>query len=97
MSDPLPRLTAAELDPATLDALFADLEACTEVDQVLIKGGAGRNADAVATLAVARAALAAGARGVQIRYRWRDGWWFDTLMRTPTGVRLVRMPVPEAT
>lgn len=97
MSDPLPRLTAAELDPATLDALFSDLASCVEVDQVLIKDGSGRDAVTAASLADARAAITAGARGVQIRYRWQDAWWFDTLMRTPTGVRLVRMPVPEAT
>lgn len=96
MSAMLPQLSSAILDAATLSALFADLSACAEVDQVLVKDAAGTNAATAPSLDAAQSALAAGARAVQIRYRWQERWWFDTLMRTPDGVRIVRMPVPEA-
>jgi len=85
-------LTTADLDPATLAALFADLEELTEIDEVLIKGTASSHAG-VAGLAQARLALDSGARAIQIRYRWAGKAWLDTLMQTPNGIRLVRSPV----
>ena len=86
------QLTSADLDPATIEALFADLTALAEIDEVLIKGTATTYAGQ-AGLAEARRALANGARGIQISYRWEGTAWLDTLMRTPDGVRLVRTPV----
>lgn len=97
MSIPLARLTTADLDAATLAALFSDLSTLVEIDEVLIKGDAlgYAGADAGATgLAEAQRALADGARGVQIRYRWAGAGWLDTLLRSPGGVRLVRAPWP---
>lgn len=94
MSLDLPRLTTADLDPATLDALFADLTGLTEIDEVLVKGDATSYAGQ-SGLAEARRALAAGARGIQIRYRWDGESWLDTLLRIPTGIRLVRTPLPK--
>lgn len=86
-------LTTADLDPATLAALFADLADLTEIDEVLIKGATSSHAG-TAGLAEARLALDSGAaRAIQIRYRWAGQAWLDTLMRTPGGVRLVRSPV----
>jgi hypothetical protein len=31
------------------------------------------------------------ARGIQIRYHYDGADWWDTLMRTPQGIRLVRI------
>lgn len=90
---PLARLTTADLDPATLDALFADIAALTTVDEVLVKGAATAYAGS-AGLAEGRRLLEAGARGLQIRYRWQGEAWWDTLVRTPNGIRLVRSPAP---
>lgn len=95
MSDARPRLQQGALDPATLDALFADLAQCTQIDEVQIKGAADGRAVRLAGLDAARAALATGARGVQIRYRWDGSAWLDTILRTPAGVRLVRTAIPE--
>lgn len=95
MSGPMPQLQQADLDPATLDALFADLAQCAQIDEVLVKGAADGRAGRLAGLEQARAALAAGARAVQIRYRWQGATWLDTLMRTPQGVRIVRTAVPQ--
>ena len=89
---PLAQLIAADLDAATLAALFADL-ALTEIDEVLVKGAAEAHAGG-AGLAEAQRRLAEGARGIQIRYRWQGEAWWDTLVRTPTGIRLVRSRAP---
>lgn len=92
MSIPLARLTTADLDPETLAALFSDLGTLVEIDEVLIKGDATAYAGAIG-LAEAQRALAAGARGIQIRYRWAGECWLDTLMSGPAGIRLIRSPL----
>ncbi|MBN8523989.1 MAG: hypothetical protein J0M02_01505 [Planctomycetes bacterium] len=89
MTIPLARLTTADLDPMTLTALFSDLATLVEIDEVLIKGDATAYAGATG-LGEAQRALAAGARGIQIRYRWAGEGWLDTLMSGPGGIRLVR-------
>ena len=92
MSIPLARLTMADLDPETLAALFSDLATLVEIDEVLIKGDATAYAGATG-LVEAQRALVAGARGIQIRYRWAGEGWLDTLMSSPAGIRLVRSPL----
>lgn len=89
----LPDLHEALLDDATLAQLFFDLEAAAEVIDVRLKGQAEARADeGVVTLRTARAGLESNAvQGVQIRYRFAGAEWWDTLIRTPSGVRLVRI------
>ncbi len=94
----LPELTGAVLDAATVDRLFADLEACTEIIEVQVKtgardmtrpaGGTGIGLDEARALVQSVAA-----RAVQVRYRYEGGEWCDTLMVLPPGqgVRLVRI------
>ena len=101
MPDPnprLPELTQAVLDPATLDALFRDLTACTEILAVVPKVSAQAMTEPVAIdLAAARIGLASGRfRGVQIRYRYEFKEWCDTLLAAPAGLRLVRVCVDDA-
>jgi hypothetical protein len=93
---PLAELIQADLDPATLDALFTDLAALCDVREVTLKGAADHLAGTTAvTLAEAQAALTAGRiRGAQIRYGYQGEVWWDTLLRLPQGVRLVRMRAP---
>jgi hypothetical protein len=95
MSEPIPlaTLTTAVLDDTTLAVLFDDIATLTTVDEVQIKGAAQAYAGA-AGLDEGRRLLAAGARGLQIRYRWNGEAWWDTLIRTPAGIRLVRCPAP---
>ena len=90
---PLAELTSAEIDAATLAAVFADIGSLTVVDEVLVKGSSTAYAGA-AGLAEAQQLLAAGALGLQIRYRWQGEAWWDTLIRTPRGHRLVRCRAP---
>lgn len=90
----LPALQQAALDPATLDQLFADLAACTQVLAVVPRHAARTMViEQSISLADAQAALRSGAlRGVQIRYRYDHREWNDTLLPTPDGgARLVRI------
>lgn len=101
MSEPAPKLPALQqtvLDSATLEALFRDLAQCTQILAVLPKGGPQAYAsDRGIDLEAARAGLASGAfRGVQVRYRYENQEWCDTLLATPGGVRLVRISLDEA-
>jgi hypothetical protein len=93
----LPPLQQADLDAATLEQLFFDLASGTELLDITYKGGATRmagdpHAADVLSLAAARDALVIGAvTGVQIRYRHQGREWWDTILRTPSGFRLVRI------
>lgn len=91
----LPPLQQTVLDPATLEALFRDLQACTQVVAVQPKlPGPPRMSAGLPPLSLetARAGLADGSlAGAQIRYRYENGTWCDTLIRRPDGIRLVRI------
>jgi hypothetical protein len=94
---PLPPVQVAILDDATLDALFGDLERGAALLGVQVKARPGAYAaDEAPSLRRARELLLSGAAlGVQIRYRLGAEVWCDTLMRTPAGVRLVRVELPR--
>lgn len=95
MADELPALAEGLLDDAQLQALFADFASRATVTGIALKGGEqARASNAKVSLEQARAQLASGAvHGVQIRYDHAGRCWCDTLLRTPEGVRLVRMDV----
>lgn len=83
----------AFVDPATLERLFVDLEGAAEVLAVLVKGG-GRDRAHGGTLTLEEGRqlfVARKIRGLQIRYRYQGAEWWDTLMHTPKGVRVVRI------
>jgi hypothetical protein len=90
---PLPRLQEALLDVGTLEQLARDLQSFAQVDEVLLKGGAvAMTSGRPVSLPEALEALRQGrALGVQVRYRYDGTSWWDTLMRTPQGIRLVRI------
>lgn len=87
-----PELQQADLDPTTFEQLFIDLATHADVLGISAKGGATRYAGTDSLdLAMARAALLAGAvRGVQIRYRYQDSEWWDTILALNGVFRLVR-------
>lgn len=89
----LAELSGGLLDDRVLARLFSDLAAEAEILAILCKGAArAHGGHAAITLDDARARLEDGSvRAIQIRYRWRGAEWWDTLMRTPEGLRLVRM------
>jgi hypothetical protein len=94
---PLPPVQAAILDEETLEALFRDIDRGAELLGVQVKARPGTYAEAEApSLGRARELLLCGAvLGVQLRYRLGAEVWCDTLMRTPEGVRLVRVELPR--
>lgn len=87
-----PELQQATLDPATFEQLFADLATHTEVLGIHAKGRATAYAGSEQLdLSSARTALLAGTvRGVQIRYRYQEVEWWDTLLASAGAIRLVR-------
>lgn len=88
----LPDLHQADLDDATVAALFRDLAACAQILEVQVKGGATARSSARPDLDTARDLLLGGqVRAIQVRYAYQGAQWLDTLMRTPGGVRVVRM------
>lgn len=91
--DKLPEMSDAVLDDEQLAALFRDLRQFVEVDEIILKTGPGRADDQQQpTLNEAESLLAERlVRGVQIRYRYDDAHWMDTLMPVAEGVRIVRI------
>jgi hypothetical protein len=90
----LPEMRDAVLDAAALAALLRDIGTLTTIDEVIVKdrpGLARAPSTDVALDQVQRLLLAGEVRGVQIRYRHGGAIWWDTLMATPDGVRLVRI------
>jgi MauM/NapG family ferredoxin protein len=89
----LPELREADLDEAGLRALFRDLAAATQIDEVRCKRRPEERAeppqtspeDALSWLLEERV------RGVQIRYRYEGEAWVDTILATTRGYRIVRL------
>ena len=90
----LPDLHQAVLDTATLQQLCEDILACTELLEVIPKYAGNsyvREAPAL-TIQQGIQELANGELlGLQLRYRYEGALWWDTLMRTPAGIRMVRI------
>ena len=92
MQDDLSELFQGDLDSDQLAALFADLESGAEVEHVQVKALSGPPPhDRQSTLSEARTLVEQReVRAVQIRYRFDQQVWCDTLMVLPNTVRLVR-------
>jgi hypothetical protein len=90
---PLPKLQDAILDTETLERLMQDIQSFAVVEEVLLKGGAVAMASEQSVpLAEALEVFRQGrVLGVQIRYRFQGTSWWDTLLRTSGGIRLVRI------
>lgn len=86
------------LDPEALEAYFADIRACTDLQEISVKGGRREHADATGcSLHEARALLESGRIiELQLRYIWREEPWWDTLVCTGDGIRLTRIQPPDA-
>jgi len=90
----LPDLNMSMLDTAQVEQLLRDIELCTKITEIIPKFAArGHVPDTAAiTLAQARELLATRAvRGLQLRYRYEDADWWDTLMLIGDQFRLVRI------
>ncbi|MFP4600232.1 MAG: hypothetical protein ACLFVJ_18400 [Persicimonas sp.] len=88
----LPDLNHGFIDEATLEQYFADLEHA-EVFGVVVKGAPERYAgDENLEFSTGKKLFEdRQVLGLQIRYLWEDKEWWDTLLRTPEGTKLVRI------
>lgn len=89
----LPDVHEAFLDRETYESVLRDIATQTEVLDVLAKGASEEYApEKDIGLDKARELFDAGIiRSFQMRYRWDGLEWRDTVMRTPEGVKIVRI------
>lgn len=89
----LPELHSSVLDLAQVEQLLADIEHCTELQEILPKYAAQAHVlNRTVTLAEARELLASRqVRGLQLRYHYDGADWWDTLMVADDKFRIVRI------
>lgn len=93
----LPPMREALLSAEQVSELFSDIEQLGT--DILLMQRSSRdaradvtNADTAKNLQIARAALLTGTLArIQIRYRWQDTLWIDTLETKPDGYRIIRI------
>ena len=90
----LPELNTKLLNDDEVTQLLRDIELCAEITAIIPKFAERGHVPETAaiTLAEARTLLSARAvRGLQIRYRYENADWWDTLMLARDSFRLVRI------
>lgn len=89
---PVPLMVEGLIDAMTLQQLFTDLASSAVVLDVREKGGPRSYAGPTGlTPELARDRLLSGlTRAVQVRYSYDVHEWTDTILKMPTGYRVVR-------
>jgi hypothetical protein len=90
----LPEMTPVILDLRAVERLFTDLAFETIVLEILLRApdSQASGGSVAPNLRVAREAiLSGGASGIQLRYLHAGVEWWDTLIRTKAGFRVVRV------
>lgn len=89
----LPDLHESVIDDATLMQLFDDLTTHATILLVRLKGQAERRADTgqVSLAQAKEALLTGGLRSMQVHYDYDGTEWRDTIIRMPSGWRVVRI------
>jgi len=88
----LPPIHEAMLTLADLNALFLDLRDCAGEVQLLTRGPKESGGNLRDRLESIRRRLESGELGkVQIRYRWQEAKWIDTIEVLENKIRLVRI------
>ncbi|MCA9139850.1 MAG: hypothetical protein KDB00_23920 [Planctomycetales bacterium] len=91
--DSFPEILQAEWDHNQVLALFADLAEGAEVEHVQLRTDSD---DATVTLSVAKQAFDSGrARAVQVRYRFENELWSDTILPGDPTTKIIRSRLPE--
>lgn len=91
---PLPALHSSTLTLAQVEQLLTDIETCTELIEILPKYAAQQNVPDSAQITLAEAAdllASKSVRGLQLRYRYQEADWWDTLMTSGDQFRIVRI------
>jgi hypothetical protein len=91
---PLPALLNDVIDDATLAALFTDIQACTELLEVMVKSRSMQMTPPHGTWSLDEARELLEQRqvaGIQLRYLYQGSEWWDTILCQPAGWRVVRI------
>jgi hypothetical protein len=89
---PLPELHQTVLTPETLADLVTDLKACAKILVVMPKAGPGYVAPKEIDLDEGAKLLESGQlRGLQIRYRYQNEEWWDTLINRDGNISITRI------
>ncbi len=89
----LPEILQAEWAKDQVIALFADLNAGAQVSHVQLRTD---SSDATVSLADAEASFATDqARAIQVRYRFEDETWSDTIIPGDPTTKIIRTRLPE--
>jgi hypothetical protein len=89
---PVPLLVDGVIDATTLRQLFTDLTTSAIVLGLREKGGPTEYTsgdEPIPEMALSRL-LTGSVRAIQVRYRFADHEWTDTILHTPNGFRVVR-------
>lgn len=90
--NPLPELHQTVLTADQLNALFSDLQACTEILLVMPKAAPGYVGVKEVSLEEGKQLLVNGdLRGLQIRYRYQNEEWWDTLIHRDGQIHITRI------
>jgi hypothetical protein len=88
----VPELLQAEWAKDQVMALFADLAAGADVQHVQLRTDSD---DRTVTLTEAESAFSSGiARAIQVRYRFENEWWSDTIMPGDPTTKIIRNRLP---
>lgn len=91
---PIPELLQAEWGNDQVMALFADLAAGADVQQVQLRT---QSSDSSVTLAEAESSFVTGqALAIQVRYRFENELWSDTIMPGDPTTKIIRNRLPTA-
>lgn len=89
--DPLPDVLEATWDRDQIQELFSDLEHGASVKHVQVRTASGAARDSAVTLGQAKQLFEDGtAHAIQIHYEFEGQAWCDTLIVSPTTVRVIR-------
>ena len=89
----LSQLYSGFIDPQTLEQLFTDIEHCAEFIEAIPRTTARQmvQANAINLNQAKKMLLDGTVKAVQLRYRYDNAQWWDTLMNLPQGVKIVRV------
>lgn len=87
----LPELHEASLDWEDVDCVLADLDDFVEIIELQGRSPEGAVLRCEDLIAARDRFVGGQLQGLQITYRFADQTWIDTLLREPSGARLLRM------
>ena len=92
----LPPISQATITAGDIEALFSDLRQYAETTHVQIQEQSPTRGDVMVSLADALRAIQRGsAQRIQVRYKFDESQWCDTLIKSASAWRLVRIRLDD--